>query len=122
MRDTDQNESRVTVARTRVGPRGRVTIAAAIQRETGVVEGDEVIVRAVAPGVVVIETVDAVMARIQDAAPPAPDGTTYDAVAEVREMRARETDKDAHTDLHPPIRPPSAVDDPGAELLRRLGL
>lgn len=51
--------------RTSLGFRGRVTIPSAIQEESGVAVGDRVIVRAAGPGVVVIETPQAVKDRIR---------------------------------------------------------
>lgn len=53
---------------TSLGFRGRVTIPSAIQEETGIAVGDRLIVRAEGPGVVVIETPQAVKDRIRSAA------------------------------------------------------
>lgn len=111
--------------KTRVGPRGRVTIASALQRDTGLIEGTEVIIRSGGDGVVIVESVDAVKARILAAAPSAPPGTAYDAVADVRAQRDGETDRDdllfqGDAATRPP--PPGSTGDPGADLLRRLSL
>lgn len=54
--------------RTSLGLRGRVTIPSAVQEEVGIAVGDRLIVRAVGPGVVVIETPQAVKDRIRSAA------------------------------------------------------
>jgi bifunctional DNA-binding transcriptional regulator/antitoxin component of YhaV-PrlF toxin-antitoxin module len=54
--------------RTSLGFRGRVTIPSAIQEEAGVAVGDRLIIRAAGPGVVVIETPQAVKDRIRSAA------------------------------------------------------
>lgn len=72
---------------TTVGPRGRVTIPAAVQREASISEGDEVIVRAVSPGVVIIETREAIREAIRAAIPPDADRASYDAAADVRALR-----------------------------------
>ncbi|MGR6998842.1 hypothetical protein ACU686_13055 [Yinghuangia aomiensis] len=83
------------------------------------------IIRSGGDGIVIIETPEAVKARILAAAPPAPPGTTYDAVADVRAQRDRETERDDLLRPHdaPERRPPpESTGDPGAELLRRLSL
>jgi bifunctional DNA-binding transcriptional regulator/antitoxin component of YhaV-PrlF toxin-antitoxin module len=54
--------------RTSLGFRGRVTIPSALQEEAGIAVGDRLIVRVEGPGVVVIETPQAVKNRIQSAA------------------------------------------------------
>lgn len=54
--------------RTSLGFRGRVTIPSAIQAAAGIAVGDRLIVRVVGPGVVVIETPQAVKDRIRSAA------------------------------------------------------
>lgn len=51
--------------RTAVGPRGRVTVSSAVRREAGIAEGDVVAVRAVRPGVVMIETMQAIKDSIR---------------------------------------------------------
>lgn len=69
---------------TAVGPRGRVTIPVALRQQAGIEEGDLVILRYVSPGVIVVETRDAVMRRIRAGAQS---GETGDAVADVRSLR-----------------------------------
>ena len=68
---------------TAVGPRGRVTIPVALRQQAGIEEGDLVVLRFEQPGVIVIETVQAVRDRIRAGAPPG----EYDAAAEVRALR-----------------------------------
>lgn len=78
--------------RTKVGPRGRVTVPAAIQRAVGLTEGDEVIIRAVGPGVVVVETPQAVLDRIRAGMQSAgPDSA--DALTEIRALRDADTER-----------------------------
>lgn len=72
---------------TTVGPRGRVTIPAAVQREAGISEGDEVIVRCMAPGVVTVETRQAIKDSIRAGNPEGLDTSSLDAAAEVRALR-----------------------------------
>lgn len=74
--------------RTKVGPRGRVTIPAAVQRESGIGEGETVVVTAVRPGVVVIETPQAIKDRIRAGFPARAQGEPpHDAAKEVRYLR-----------------------------------
>ena len=113
----------MTAVKTTVGARGRVTVPAAVQREAGVLEGDEVVVRVAGPGVVVVESVKAIKDRIRAAAPP---GGRFDAVADVRADRDR--DAEARHEQHvgqegsPPEPADAGGEDPGAEMLRSLGL
>lgn len=74
---------------TTVGPRGRVTIPVALQRAAGLAEGDEVIIRAVRPGVVIVETPQAIKDSIRAGIPPDADVQSYDAVADIRALRSR---------------------------------
>ncbi|MER6399321.1 AbrB/MazE/SpoVT family DNA-binding domain-containing protein [Kitasatospora sp. NPDC001603] len=46
--------------RTKIGPRGRLTIPVALQRAAGVAEGEEVVIRVVGPGVFAIESVQSI--------------------------------------------------------------
>lgn len=71
---------------TKVGPRGRITVPVALQRAAGIGEEDEVFLRVLGPGVIVVETRQALRARVRAAVP---DGAEYDAVAEIRAMRDR---------------------------------
>ncbi|MGA5164636.1 AbrB/MazE/SpoVT family DNA-binding domain-containing protein [Streptomyces pseudogriseolus] len=73
--------------RTKVGPRGRVTIPVALQRAVGLTEGAEVILRALRPGVVIMETSQAVKDRIRAGIPPTAERETFDAVGDIRTLR-----------------------------------
>ncbi|MFD7056878.1 AbrB/MazE/SpoVT family DNA-binding domain-containing protein [Streptomyces mirabilis] len=83
--------------RTKVGPRGRVTVPVAVQRAVGLTEGDEVIIRAVSPGVVVVETPQAIKDRIRAGIPETAE--TFDAVADIRALRDTESDRLDHLSL-----------------------
>jgi bifunctional DNA-binding transcriptional regulator/antitoxin component of YhaV-PrlF toxin-antitoxin module len=72
---------------TSIGPRGRITIPVAVQKAAGIAEGDEVIIRCTAPGVVTVETPDAIREAFRTAIPPNVDHSVYDAVADVRALR-----------------------------------
>jgi len=83
----------LTPTKTKVGPRGRVTVPVAVQREAGLAEGAEVIIRAMAPGVVVVETPQAVKDRIRAGIPSDAAAEPYDAVADIRALRDTEQDR-----------------------------
>ncbi len=89
--------------RTKVGPRGRVTVPVAVQRAVGLTEGDEVIIRAVSPGVVVVETPQAIKDRIRAGIPATAETENFDAVADIRALRDTENDRIDH--LSPPQEP-----------------
>lgn len=93
--------------RTKVGPRGRVTVPVALQRAAGLTEGDEVIITVVAPGVVSIETPQAIKDSIRAGIPADADRSAYDALADVRELRDADTDRLDHL-------APQALDQPGS--------
>lgn len=76
----------MTAHQTKVGPRGRVTIPVAVQREAGIKEGDAVIVTVQGPGVITVETRQAVIDRIRSGVTD-PGSERYDATAEVRALR-----------------------------------
>jgi AbrB family looped-hinge helix DNA binding protein len=71
---------------TTVGPRGRVTIPVALRQQAGINEGDLVVLRFVRPGVIVVETPQAIKDDIRSGVQPG----EYDAVAEVRALRDHE--------------------------------
>lgn len=73
------------VQRTKVGARGRVTIPVAVQQAAGIKEGDVVIVRATAPGVVTVETRQAVINRVREGVTTPSEA--QDAVTELRSLR-----------------------------------
>ena len=83
-------------ARTKVGPRGRVTVPVALQRAAGLVEGAEVIIRALRPGVVIVETPQAVKDRIRAGVPPTAETASFDAVADIRALRATDAARTEH--------------------------
>ncbi|WP_329308958.1 AbrB/MazE/SpoVT family DNA-binding domain-containing protein [Streptomyces microflavus] len=86
----------VQPTRTKVGPRGRVTVPVALQRAAGLTEGDEVIITAVRPGVVIVETPQAIKDRIRAGNPAAADTDAFDAVADIRALRDSERDRPDH--------------------------
>ncbi|WP_244789587.1 AbrB/MazE/SpoVT family DNA-binding domain-containing protein [Streptomyces sp. BJ20] len=73
--------------RTKVGPRGRVTVPVALQRAVGLTEGAEVILRALRPGVVIMETPQAIKDRIRAGIPPTAETEYFDAVGDIRTLR-----------------------------------
>src|SRR5260370_17178434 len=76
---TQFNQARGTVQTmahsVRIGAKGRIVLPAALRAETHLKEGDELIVTA-ADGRVVMETPDALKARLQPAAPAAQTAAT----------------------------------------------
>ncbi len=74
--------------RTKVGPRGRVTIPAAAQREAGLREGDDVVIAVTGPGAVTVMTPQAIKDSIRAGIPVRGEGESpWDAVADVRALR-----------------------------------
>jgi len=67
-----------------IGPKGRSVIPAAVRREAGLHEGDEVVAIAVGQGRVLIETVAAMRQFVWDGAPQPGDAN---ATEDVRAMR-----------------------------------
>ncbi|QCB22173.1 AbrB/MazE/SpoVT family DNA-binding domain-containing protein [Streptomyces sp. SS52] len=102
--------------RSKVGPRGRVTVPVAIQRAIGLAEGDEVIIRAVSPGVVIVETPQAIKDRIRAGIPDTVDTGSLNAAADVRALRDVEGGRldhlNASQNLTDPDQPASGVDPP----------
>ncbi|WP_405856892.1 AbrB/MazE/SpoVT family DNA-binding domain-containing protein [Streptomyces sp. NBC_01515] len=102
--------------RSKVGPRGRVTVPVALQRAVGLAEGDEVIIRAVGPGVVIVETPQAIKDRIRAGIPGTVDPGSLDAAAEVRALRDTEDGRPDHLNTPPHLtdrdQPVSGVDPP----------
>lgn len=72
------------MAEFRVGERGRSVLPAEVRRAARVEEGDQMVARAEGPGRIVLETRDAIAARVWAAAPTA---TGLDVTADVRAMR-----------------------------------
>lgn len=71
--------------RSKIGPRGRLTIPVALQRAAGVAEGEEVMIKVTGPGVLAIESVQAVKDRLREAFAGVERPT--DAVEEIRTDR-----------------------------------
>ncbi|WP_055531927.1 AbrB/MazE/SpoVT family DNA-binding domain-containing protein [Streptomyces graminilatus] len=82
--------------RTKVGPRGRVTVPVALQRAVGLTEGAEVILRALRPGVVIVETPQAVKDRIRAGIPPTAETEAFDAVGDIRTLRGADASRFDH--------------------------
>jgi bifunctional DNA-binding transcriptional regulator/antitoxin component of YhaV-PrlF toxin-antitoxin module len=103
-----------------LGEKGRVVLPAAVRRAAHIPDGATVVAHAAGEGRIVIETVDAIRARVWGAAPEPSD---LDAAADVRAMR----DEDNRTtDEAAERRSAAAADagegDAGARLLAHLGL
>ncbi len=106
-----------------VGAKGRVVLPAAIRRAAHIEEGTELVARLVGDGQLLLETKDAVRARVWGAAPQ-PAG--LDAAADVRAMR----DEDIAVEARNANRWTAALtgrseadsDATGAALLAHLGL
>jgi AbrB family looped-hinge helix DNA binding protein len=52
-----------------MGRRGRIVIPAAVRRAAGITEGEDVVIRTDTPGVVVVETAQAIKDRIRSFIP-----------------------------------------------------
>lgn len=114
------------VASTEVGAKGRLVIPAQVRAEAGIDAGQTVVVTAVGIGRIVLETPEAVQARVWAAASPAdPDD---DSVPDMRAVREQDNAvAEASADRR---RPPATsdsnedadVDEAGAVLLAALGL
>lgn len=70
-----------------VGAKGRVVLPANVRRAAGIGEGAELVARQVGEGQVLLETKEAVRARVWGAAP---EPTDADITADVRAMRAED--------------------------------
>ena len=82
--------------RTKVGPRGRVTVPVALQPAVGLTEGAEVLLRGLRPGVVIVETPQAIKDRIRAGIPPTAETETFDAVSDVRTLRDVDATRFSH--------------------------
>jgi AbrB family looped-hinge helix DNA binding protein len=71
----------------RVGPKGRIVLPSAVRRAARIEEGAEVVARLLGEGQLLIETKDAVRARVWGAAPE-PAG--LDTTADVRALRSED--------------------------------
>jgi AbrB family looped-hinge helix DNA binding protein len=77
----------------RVGAKGRVVLPVGVRRAAHIEEGAELIARVVGDGQLLLETKDAVRARVWDAAP---EPTGLDAAADVRAIRNEDVALEAH--------------------------
>jgi hypothetical protein len=93
-------------------------VPVAVQRESGLAEGSEVAIRTLGPGVVLIESVEAIKDRIRGAAPRG----VYDSVADVRAERDASDRLPLASDEELTAKPDEHDGDPGRDLLRSLGL
>lgn len=105
----------------RVGHKGRVMLPAAVRRAARLEEGVEVVARPDGEGRIVIESVDAVRARLWAAAPGA---SGLDTAVDVREMRQEDQDVVREGALRQVADLGSEADSEavGAALFARLGL
>jgi AbrB family looped-hinge helix DNA binding protein len=104
-----------------VGAKGRVVLPAAIRRAAHIEEGAELVARLVGDGQMLLETKDAVRARVWGAAPqPA----ALDVTADVRAMRNEDIALEGRNAARREIGAGSEVDSDaaGAALLAKLGL
>jgi AbrB family looped-hinge helix DNA binding protein len=104
-----------------VGAKGRVVLPAALRRAAHIQEGAELVARRVGDGQLLLETKDAVRARVWSAAPQ-PVGP--DVTADVRAMRDEDVTLEARNADRRESGSGSAADSDaaGAALLARLGL
>ena len=100
-----------------MGAKGRVVLPAAVRREAQIADGAELVAYAAGSGRVVIETRNAIRARVWDAAPAA---SGLDAAADVRALRIDDAAlSDANHQIRNTLEP---VEDAGSALLAHLGL
>jgi bifunctional DNA-binding transcriptional regulator/antitoxin component of YhaV-PrlF toxin-antitoxin module len=100
-----------------LGPKGRVSLPVAVRRGACIADGAELVAHVDGNGRIVIETRDAIRARVWDAAPAS---AGLDATADVRAMRTQDR---VTSDAASATRSETATDgDAGAALLAHLGL
>lgn len=104
-----------------VGAKGRVVLPAAIRRAAHIEEGAELVARLVGEGQMLLETKDAVRARVWGAAPQSSD---LDVTADVRAMRDEDLALEARNAARREGDVGSEADSEaaGAALLAQLGL
>ena len=103
-----------------LGDKGRVVLPAAVRRAARIPDGATVIAHAAGEGRIVIETADAIRARVWGAAPEPCD---LDAVADVRALRHEDNQiADAAAERRSAAPVGSGGGDAGARLLAHLGL
>jgi bifunctional DNA-binding transcriptional regulator/antitoxin component of YhaV-PrlF toxin-antitoxin module len=105
----------------RLGPKGRVVLPAAVRRAAHIPEGASVVAHAEGEGRIVIETVDAVRARVWGAAPGESEA---DATTDMRSMRDEDTSisDEAHGARSADRSGSPSDGDPGHALLAHLNL
>ena len=107
----------VTISGFRLGAKGRVVLPAAVRREAQIADGAELVAYAAGSGRVVIETRNAIRARVWEAAPAT---LGLDATADIRALRVDDAAlADANHRLRGALKP---VADAGSALLAHLGL
>ena len=104
-----------------VGAKGRVVLPAALRRAAHIVEGAELVARLIGEGQVLLETKDAVRARVWGAAPQP---TNLDVTADVRAMRDEDIALEGRNAERREAGTGSEADSDavGAALLAKLGL
>lgn len=108
----------LAVAPFHVGPKGRVSLPAAVRRAAGVEEGATVVAHTDGPGRIVIETESAIRARVWGAAPVP---GSVDATTDIRALRDEDTAV-ADAAAHRRSAQVTGKEDVGASLLSHLGL
>jgi bifunctional DNA-binding transcriptional regulator/antitoxin component of YhaV-PrlF toxin-antitoxin module len=105
----------------RLGPKGRVVLPAAVRRAAGIPEGAQVVARAIGPGRMVIETVDAVRHRVWSASS---EGDGVDSTTDVRALREEDiVTADRAAQVRSRVCEDTAEsDEAGSALLAHLGL
>lgn len=118
---THESPGRSVTSSFHVGAKGRVVLPAAIRRAAHIGEGDELVARLVGEGQLLLETKDAVRARVWGAAPQ-PIG--LDAAADVRAMRTQDVALESRNEARREAAEGSATesDEAGAALLAHLRL
>lgn len=104
-----------------VGAKGRVVLPAALRRAAHIGEGAELVARLVGEGQLLLETKDAVRARVWSAAPQS---TGLDTTADVRAMRTQDVELESRNAARREATEGGAADsdDAGEALLAHLGL
>lgn len=104
-----------------VGAKGRVVLPAALRRAADIEEGAELVARLVGRGQLLLETKDAVRARVWEAAPQS---SGLDVTRDVREMRSEDVERESSNAARREEALGSHADSDaaGAALLAHLGL
>jgi bifunctional DNA-binding transcriptional regulator/antitoxin component of YhaV-PrlF toxin-antitoxin module len=110
---------RVVSAPFSLGAKGRIVVPVAVRRAAGVADDATVVAHAEGVGRIVIETTEAIRARVWDAAP---DPVGLDTTGDVRALRSEDTDLADQTSTERSVAVAEDSDEVGAQLLRHLGL